>query len=262
MTELIDARILPLEQLFNLGRFRPAAVQREYQWGGERAERLLREITETMLAANGSAFPTADVDSDDTPAQANGASSHDEEADGDASDINEEIAEFEAEPPAALPAFYVGALVLRPNGGADYEIFDGLQRLTTLTILIAVLRDLVEDQAIAGRLNMAVAIGEDDFRLRHAGPDTVLRRMVQTAGQAAILRQTKSRPSAASGKQIFDVTRRFVRLLQRRSQSELQALVLLYSRPRARGDRGNQGPKARAPYLRGNEPLWAAAPAR
>lgn len=225
MTDLVTARIVPLERLFHLGRFRPAAVQREYQWDEERAERLLREITEAMHAANGVGFPSTDADSSDAATQADGALAGGEEAGEDVPGRPDEVSEFGAESPRALPAFYVGALVLSPNGSAEYEIFDGLQRLTTLTILISVLRDLIDDQAISSRLHTAVAIGQKEFRLRHAGQDSTLRSMVQTAGEAKILRQMRSKPSTPSGKQIFDVTRRFVRLLQRRDESELKALA-------------------------------------
>lgn len=41
--------------------------------------------------------------------------------------------------------YFLGSLVLVRSGGTKYDVIDGQQRLTTLTILFSVLRDLAED---------------------------------------------------------------------------------------------------------------------
>jgi hypothetical protein len=223
MTDLLTARITTLQPLFQLGCFRPAAVQRDYQWDEVRAERLLHEITEAMLAASARTFATTDGDADVAPSSAGGQAEGGEES--DLPGLADNMPAEGAAAPRPISAFYVGVMVLRPAGVGAYEIFDGLQRLTTLTILISVLRDLIGDAALKQRLHAAVAMPKGEFRLRHAGSDTTLPEMIQTLGQAGIRRQNRSRPATESARHVFDVARRFVVLLQRRGPEELSALA-------------------------------------
>jgi hypothetical protein len=219
VSELVSARVLPLERLFHLGRFRPAAVQRDYQWDEGRAETLLREITAAMHAARGFGFLASDETLQERDADLP------EPAEGDIVGLPVEISEFGAQPADAVSMFYLGTMVFCPGNASEFEIFDGLQRLTTLTILIAVLRDLVKDSAAKERLQSAIMAGPEQYRLVHAGNDTTLSRMIQPPGQAGILRQKRTRPATNAGKRIFDVNRRFVKVLQRRDQGELAALT-------------------------------------
>ncbi len=220
---LLTSRIVTVGQLLQLGRFQPAAVQRDFQWDEWRAERLLREITEAMLAATSQSFPSEDAD---TVGDAEGAGEPaNPEVNGEPGSLPD-IAENAAAPPRAIPGFFVGVVVLSPNSNGSYEIFDGLQRITTLTILLSVLRDLIEDEALKAQLHSCISIGEDDFRLCHAGTDTALRAMIQRLGEAGALRQMRSRPEPDSGRHIFDVARRFVMLLRRRGQEELAAIAM------------------------------------
>ena len=46
----------------------------------------------------------------------------------------------------------LGAMVVTPPmTPGNHHVYDGLQRLTTLTVLLAVLRDLTKDAALARR---------------------------------------------------------------------------------------------------------------
>lgn len=226
MTELLTARIVPLGKLFEAGSFQPAAVQRDYQWDEVRAERLLREITEAMRALSERNFATLDGDEMDAtgsmPDAAGDSSSGTEDA--DLPGLSSQMREGAAITPKAISSFYVGALVLSPVSAGVFEIFDGLQRLTTLTVLISVLRDLVKDEKIKQRLHAVIGIGNSEFRLKHAGADSTLATMIQKRGEAGVRRQRRSRPSTESGRHIFDVARRFVIQLDRRTQEELGAL--------------------------------------
>ena len=227
MSELLTARIMPLERLFQLGSFRPAAVQRDYQWDEFRAERLLREITEAMSASGVRRFQAVDVDEGSAPGTEHGAadSPSDESVGTEPSGLAQHMSEVGAPPPKPISAFYIGAMVLSPSGPSTYEIFDGLQRLTTLTILLSVLRDLMDDVSLKNRLHASIVAAQGDFRLRHAGADTTLANTVQTLGQAGVRRQNRSRPIPESARRVFDVARRFVVLLQRRVQGERSALA-------------------------------------
>jgi hypothetical protein len=216
--DLLTARIVALEQLLTSGRFKPAAVQRDYQWDEWRAERLLKEITEAMLAATSQAFASED---DDEPGGDAALAEMDESEPEQPLQINEAAAEA----PRAISGFFVGVVVLSPAANGSFDIFDGLQRITTLTILLSVLRDLIDDKALKTRLNSCIAVSEKDFRLLHAGSDTTLNALIQRSGEAGILRQNRSRPEADSGRHVFDVARRFVMLLRRRGQPELTAIA-------------------------------------
>lgn len=53
--------------------------------------------------------------------------------------------------------YFLGSLVLvKKNGSATTDIIDGQQRLTTLTILLAVIRDLTSDEALAVRVSTMI----------------------------------------------------------------------------------------------------------
>ena len=51
------------------------------------------------------------------------------------------------------PPYFLGCIVLiKPDGTVDSKVVDGQQRLTTLTILMAALREAIEDKPAAGDL--------------------------------------------------------------------------------------------------------------
>lgn len=52
--------------------------------------------------------------------------------------------------------YFLGSLVLVQKGGAQHDVIDGQQRLTTLSLLFAVLRDLAEKANIVGELGRLV----------------------------------------------------------------------------------------------------------
>jgi hypothetical protein len=69
--------------------------------------------------------------------------------------------------------YFLGAVVLMrivSDGGEAHDIVDGLQRLVTLTILLAVLRDIAEDDDTIAAATAARYIIEPDGTLE--GPDT------------------------------------------------------------------------------------------
>lgn len=162
----------------------------------------------------------------DAPVTANDAAPPDAEADP-ADDLEAHGARSAAEPPAATPepalgAAFLGTVVLRPracdgapqNGGASdwedgratdgletVEVFDGLQRLTTLTILFCVLRDLHPNASVSDRL--AVAVGAPGaFRLALPGPDPTLVRDAQEPGAVFRITHERLTASRAVGKRI------------------------------------------------------------
>src|SRR5262249_6300 len=87
--------------------------------------------------------------------------------------------------------YFLGAMVLRPSADGRCEVFDGLQRLTSLTILICVLRDLAPAGAQADALHAMIALPDGAFPLALPANDTTVREEVQKRGEAG-----KARPAA------------------------------------------------------------------
>jgi Protein of unknown function DUF262/Protein of unknown function (DUF1524) len=163
-----------LDELFTMGRFLPASVQREYQWTEPQCQRLLADLRHALLdqATPDDLPPTPDAD---------GAGPDDEPI-------------TLAEDPTREPwpkTYHLGALVLRPAGDGVLEVFDGLQRLTTLTILLAVLRDLTGSPELRDQLHRLVAAEGGAFRLTIRGGNAILRQEVQPPGEAVRTRQPR-----------------------------------------------------------------------
>lgn len=88
-------------------------------------------------------------------------------------DIVKQLADAEA---AELP-YFIGTMVACRTGDT-VQLYDGLQRTTTLVLMIAVLRDRVADPALARRLHHAITVhradGKATGRLILPEPDTTL----------------------------------------------------------------------------------------
>ncbi len=136
---MIDAQCLTLSAALSLGHFMPASVQREYQWQPSHARRLLDDVL--------GAFERAGLD----PGEASTAP--DEETPTD-DDKDHQAAPGDAPLPSLPPTrairrgprppdhYYLGSLILlKGRRDTRHFIYDGLQRLTTITLLLARLRD-------------------------------------------------------------------------------------------------------------------------
>lgn len=95
--------------------------------------------------------------------------------------------------PANLAPYFLGSLVLiKKEGDPHSDVVDGQQRITTLTILLAVLRELVTDADLADELDGYiftkghVTKGTDDhYRLTvRARDQAFFRQYIQTRGNA------------------------------------------------------------------------------
>jgi Protein of unknown function DUF262/Protein of unknown function (DUF1524) len=156
----LSSRMRPLEEVFAVRRFVPAAVQRDYQWGESQCRELLDDIVRVFEA------------NERGPAAAASASEADEEPTDELEPPSEESI------PAALidsapPAYFLGTIVLRPGESGAFEVYDGFQRLTTLVLLFAVTRDLASAlPPVQHRLHaLVVAGGTPRIRLRGNGSD-------------------------------------------------------------------------------------------
>src|SRR5262249_17380397 len=135
---MVGAQILTVAQLFALGRFVPASVQRDYQWEEQQCQDLFSDLERV--------FAASETRRDETDADAA------EDADG-----APDLVDVEAPPPTSQRDYMLNTMVMRPSEDGVYEVFDGLQRLTSLTALACVLRDLSADADLINALDALVA---------------------------------------------------------------------------------------------------------
>jgi len=173
----LDARIYSVAQTFSVGAFTPAAVQRDYQWEERQCLELFADLER--------AFAAEEIVEDETE---NSAAIEDTAGDPSAIDL---ISDASAPMPPRQRDYFLGTLVLRPVREDSFEVFDGLQRLTTLTALLSVLRDFLGTHARAESLEALISDEQGRPRLALHGRDTTLREEIQKRGEAA-----KSRRSA------------------------------------------------------------------
>lgn len=97
----------------------------------------------------------------------------------------------ESSKPASSSPYFLGSFVLKPLSSGGMEIFDGLQRLVTLTILFAVLRDLLstQDPQLSDTLNTMVEADTGFPRVQLGGSDPTLAALIQRRGEASKIRR-------------------------------------------------------------------------
>lgn len=154
MLSELKSQTTSLGMLFGQSYFTPAAVQREYQWTSSECAALLVDFER--------AWRTAASDS--------------------------------KSPQSNTQPYFLGSFVLCPVNGQYFEVFDGLQRLTTLTILFAVLRDLLDGQSadMHRALCETVHDGHGAPRLKLGGADQTLANLIQAHSEAARRRHNLS----------------------------------------------------------------------
>lgn len=141
---MIKCAAYRLDELFLRGVFEPASVQREYQWTTKECGQLLADLFEAFARAGFDPTPSPRAQAEEVPEEA-----------GD-----EEKLESGTRPVAPLTSgsgkgagvravtpppkdYFLGPMVLlpAPKAANRYFIYDGLQRFTSLSILVSVLRD-------------------------------------------------------------------------------------------------------------------------
>jgi hypothetical protein len=202
----IRSRVLSIAGMLSLGQYYPAAVQREYQWEPEQCEMLLNDLMRTF----------------ESSAAAESARAAFDEAQAAPVETAETIGEAELPPTVVIdaadtPVYYLGSIVVQQPAPGIYHLFDGLQRVTTLTILLAVLRDLVADRGLAAELDRVIVFAEDDRRrtYRHNLRSTqrMLREEVQPRGEAARPRRQR-RNLTPSDQLVRDAVATFLKRLR------------------------------------------------
>lgn len=129
---------MSLRQLLSLGRFEPARVQREYQWDQAQWRDLLFDLTNAFRYADLDPGAEEEVADPDRGEESTSAAA-DEEVDAEPP-----RATLHLTPPPRIEHFYLGHLILlQRQSETQFFIYDGQQRLTTLTLLLCGIRDAI-----------------------------------------------------------------------------------------------------------------------
>lgn len=221
----IAAEAMPLEQLLQLGRFEPARVQREYQWTDRQCSQLVNDLVKALKDAGLDpdpaeiSFDTGDNHSDplDAPLE-----KMDESASAEPVSLRSNARKKSARP----SIYYLGPIILLPAPSAKnkYYIYDGQQRMTSLMLLLAVLRDAPEsrpDDWLELINVLRTETGEARLQVKTAGRSVTnvissLRGSLQI-GSAANKSESDSR--------VADAVAVFARLTHRWSDNKRRALV-------------------------------------
>ncbi|MEO1695184.1 MAG: DUF262 domain-containing protein, partial [Pseudomonadota bacterium] len=253
MPASITSTMLPLEAFFACGTFRPASVQRTFKWGASDVDQLISDIMQALKASEEMSAeemladlilpPTSATPNDPIPTfrvdplDADDGGDDDLLPDGDDGGLLSDSADDGADAGPGTGAgtrrrpktFFLGAVIVKPTQHAAHEaiaheIYDGLQRITALTILAALLRDMVENTDLRARLAACVATADGTARLSHRGSSEVLRDLVQPDGEASRMRRREP-PAIETEARVFDVLRTVRLAVTSRSVANREALA-------------------------------------
>jgi hypothetical protein len=168
-----EARSASIREVFALGRFEPARAQRDYQWGADQWNDLWNDLLNV--------FSYAKLDPGMGAAEADAA----EPPGSDEADTGEPMAALKhkalkLEVPD-INSFYLGhVLLFRRTDPGRFFIYDGQQRITTLTLMLCAMRDAEgaagEWEAIQSILRTPAP--ENLARLQHEGERNALAHIV------------------------------------------------------------------------------------
>ena len=167
---VVSSRVVSVGELLLSGVFAPANVQRVYCWTERQQTTLLQDLVAAFVDFG--LDPETDVDAEEP-----------ESADAD-DETPFPLASSDPEIDAGASISFLGAMVLYPHNGG-VEIYDGLQRLTTLLVLFAVLRDLVSAKSADDEISPLLATDDGRFRLDMAMKHETLRTDVLAPGRTA-----------------------------------------------------------------------------
>jgi hypothetical protein len=177
-----------------LGLFRPASVQREYQWTRGNCETLLADLRRVLDPPRVIAGPAlVSVAAQLPPAAASPPSDDILPADEGEARIDPTLIPQlapTAEPP--VQHYFLGTMVVRPGSGGRIDVYDGLQRLTTLTIVMSVLRDITQSPDLAARLNRLIVASGANYRLTLRTGGQILTQEIQKPGEAGKARRYRA----------------------------------------------------------------------
>ncbi|MEM9740599.1 MAG: DUF262 domain-containing protein [Pseudomonadota bacterium] len=120
--------------------------------------------------------------------------------------------------------YFLGMIIVH-GGEARYSIYDGLQRITTLTILASLLRDGVSDEALQRRLGACVLDPRGNPRLRLLGHQYLME-YIQPPGQAMRLRGGRLSGQAEALRRAQSLLRDEIRALSAEERNRVASVLL------------------------------------
>jgi hypothetical protein len=149
-----------VSELFQLGVFEPGMSQREFTWTETQAAQLLNDLRGCFLNASPEFHEEALnvgatlLEREDEPSSAD--VDDDDKFEPDAHSLGRLVGLSKGRGKRTPPKeYFLNAMIAHKTSraGPTYEVFDGLQRLTTLTLLISVLRYNVRASELARELD-------------------------------------------------------------------------------------------------------------
>ena len=169
----MQSKTVSLSQVLQIGRFEPAKVQREYQWRTIHVEKLLNDLVAAFQRMGGD---PGEEESDDQIVDGEGPAEGEEDADAAEGTTERERTSIKraAEPVRQAPdAYFLGSLILfNTKGSKNFVVYDGLQRLTSLNILLSLLRDTWPEIAPADAQIISGLLYDTDNKRRLSFPTT------------------------------------------------------------------------------------------
>lgn len=141
----IQAEALAIEALFKKGVFEPARVQRDYQWTHKECNQFLNDLEGALQDAGLDPDPAEGLPE---PAALEQSEPEGEDGAAPTKPIRASAAAKKQATRARPKNYFLGPMVLlrRPHAKDAYYIYDGQQRFTTISILLAALRDHLRDE--------------------------------------------------------------------------------------------------------------------
>src|SRR6266436_9123558 len=131
-----------------------------------------------------------------------------------------------------LPPYFLGSIMLIKDDEPDAQVIDGQQRLTTLTMLLAVLRSLIKSEYVDGLTSFLCEKGNvitgtpKRYRLQLRSRDAqFFRKYIQDGGGIGELKGLQGPSLPESQRNIRDNTLGFIRELQKLSADYLIKLT-------------------------------------
>jgi hypothetical protein len=170
---MLVSKSLTLAEVLAMGAFEPAKIQREFQWQRSHVERLLEDLLGAFQRAGGAA-----LDHSDSVAAGSDAGSKDPSVwEGDAEPYDAKGGVTDGDQITSTRSrnisvqspdvYFLGSVIfLKTPRSKSYAVYDGLQRLTTLTIFLAMFRDTWADATPEDKTALNALLFHDDGSAR------------------------------------------------------------------------------------------------
>lgn len=181
----LEGRACSVGELLRSGRFVPARVQRGYRWGQAQQLQLLLDLEHELHRMGIDPEP---IEPEGPPIAAEPPLEEGVDAElPEAPDVPAyRLEHAQIRPRRPTPAYYfLGHMVLGRTRARDrFDVYDGQQRLTTVALLLSVLRDTLADADDRTRARECLLLPDGQPRLTAPTPGGTLKRITRWDGGA------------------------------------------------------------------------------